>query len=248
MSQKLTDQEKARVLRILRNYFPNGYDDHGQQEENDLLALKVAQSFADSDRLDYIEKQAHLSYTGLSINGHPNKTTEIMWRLQRFEPQPNLRLAVDLAIETFPEGQARPAPPGTRVVIGKDQMVRCESGYGPADLLQVCGEIKRVDPTPQYKPPKSMYQRTKKFDFGDPVLNKIMGFIYEQGSFSPGNRVGPEEDLVENGQLDSLDHIELMMTIEDEWGLQIPDETAAKLRTGNLIAAYVKRERQDDFA
>nr|DAF93398.1 MAG TPA: acyl carrier protein [Myoviridae sp. ctshb19] len=231
MSQKLTEQEKARVLRILRNYFPNGYDDYGQQDENAVLALKVAQAFADSDRLDYIEERTATSYTGLSFDYGHRKQPRIMWQGMLGERQPTLRTAIDWAIHKHP-------------------LNLCDIYHRTPVQIDPVFKPKREQPHvdvmarhPQYKPPKSVYQRTKKFDFGDAVLNKVMGFIYDQGSFAPSNRVGPEEDLVENGQLDSLDHIELMMTIEDEWGLQIPDEEAYKLRTGNLIAEYVKQNR-----
>merc|ERR1712037_136057 len=39
--------------------------------------------------------------------------------------------------------------------------------------------------------------------------------------------------------LDSLDHVEVIMAIEDEFGFEIPDEHAEKLVTPGSIAKYV---------
>lgn len=39
--------------------------------------------------------------------------------------------------------------------------------------------------------------------------------------------------------LDSLDHVEVIMAIEDEFGFEIPDEQAEKLLTPAKIAEYV---------
>ena len=39
--------------------------------------------------------------------------------------------------------------------------------------------------------------------------------------------------------LDSLDHVEVIMAVEDEFGFEIPDEHAEKLLTPAKIAEYV---------
>lgn len=39
--------------------------------------------------------------------------------------------------------------------------------------------------------------------------------------------------------LDSLDHVEVIMAVEDEFGFEVPDEHAEKLVTPALIAKYV---------
>ena len=44
--------------------------------------------------------------------------------------------------------------------------------------------------------------------------------------------------------LDSLDHVELIMAIEDEFGFEIPDETAEKLVTPEKIAQFVAEQQQ----
>jgi len=39
--------------------------------------------------------------------------------------------------------------------------------------------------------------------------------------------------------LDSLDHVEVIMAVEDEFGFEIPDEHAEKLITPSHIVKYV---------
>lgn len=39
--------------------------------------------------------------------------------------------------------------------------------------------------------------------------------------------------------MDSLDHVEVIMAVEDEFGFEIPDEHAEKLLTPGKIAQYV---------
>jgi len=39
--------------------------------------------------------------------------------------------------------------------------------------------------------------------------------------------------------LDSLDHVEVIMAVEDEFGFEIPDEHAEKLITASHIVKYV---------
>lgn len=71
------------------------------------LAAKLRELFADSDRLDYLEKRTALSSSGLSINPDmfqkvPAKTFCFMWRFERTEPKPTLRAAIDGAAKQYP--------------------------------------------------------------------------------------------------------------------------------------------------
>lgn len=47
-------------------------------------------------------------------------------------------------------------------------------------------------------------------------------------------------DIVEDLGADSLDGIELIMTIEEEFDIQIPDDDGEKLRTPEDILKYLK--------
>lgn len=71
------------------------------------LAAKLRELFADSDRLDYLEKRTALSSSGLSINPNmfqkvPAKEFSFIWRFERTEPKPSLRAAIDDAAKHYP--------------------------------------------------------------------------------------------------------------------------------------------------
>lgn len=50
-----------------------------------------------------------------------------------------------------------------------------------------------------------------------------------------------EQTFSEQGA-DSLDHVELIMQVEEEFELEIPDEDAEKLTTLPLLLQYVQRK------
>lgn len=51
-----------------------------------------------------------------------------------------------------------------------------------------------------------------------------------------------DANLLEEGDIDSLDYIEIIMDIESKYNIQIPDEVAEKFKTPNQIVSYL-RER-----
>ncbi len=54
--------------------------------------------------------------------------------------------------------------------------------------------------------------------------------------------VVPEADFVEGLGADSLDTVELVMALEDEFGFEIPDEEAERMRTVGDVIDYLHRE------
>ena len=52
-------------------------------------------------------------------------------------------------------------------------------------------------------------------------------------------QVSLDSHFINDLGLDSLDHVEVMMAIEDEFGFEIPDEHAEKLLTPAKIVEYV---------
>merc|ERR1711973_256416 len=53
------------------------------------------------------------------------------------------------------------------------------------------------------------------------------------------DQVALESHFINDLGLDSLDHVEVIMAIEDEFGFEIPDDHAEKLMTPNQIIRYV---------
>ena len=57
------------------------------------------------------------------------------------------------------------------------------------------------------------------------------------------SKITLETNLVDDLNLDSLDVVELMMKMEDEFGLEIPEEEAEKLRTVKDIVTYLSNKK-----
>ncbi|HWK89912.1 MAG TPA: acyl carrier protein [Longimicrobium sp.] len=53
-------------------------------------------------------------------------------------------------------------------------------------------------------------------------------------------KVTPEASFVEDLGADSLDTVELVMAFEEEFGMEIPDEEAEKLRTVGDAISYIQ--------
>jgi acyl carrier protein len=56
-------------------------------------------------------------------------------------------------------------------------------------------------------------------------------------------QVTMEASLIEDLGADSLDTVELVMAFEEEFGIEVPDEDAEKLKTVGDIIAYIDSKR-----
>lgn len=70
-------------------------------------------------------------------------------------------------------------------------------------------------------------------------LEKIQEIVAEQLDV-PQDQVTPEASFVDDLGADSLDLTELIMAMEDEFGIEIDDEEAQKLRTVQDVIKYVE--------
>ena len=71
------------------------------------------------------------------------------------------------------------------------------------------------------------------------VDEKIKNIIVEQLGVS-ANEVVPEASFVDDLGADSLDLVELIMVLEEEFGKEIPDEDAEKILTVKDAMDYIK--------
>jgi acyl carrier protein len=74
-----------------------------------------------------------------------------------------------------------------------------------------------------------------------------MGTVEERVKKIIGEQLGVEEDevtleanFVEDLGADSLDTVELVMALEEEFGIEIPDEDAEKILTVGKALDYIK--------
>ncbi len=68
---------------------------------------------------------------------------------------------------------------------------------------------------------------------------KVREIIVEQLSVDD-DRIKLEASFIDDLGADSLDIVELVMTMEEKFGIEIPDEDAEKLRTVGDVVSYLK--------
>jgi acyl carrier protein len=71
------------------------------------------------------------------------------------------------------------------------------------------------------------------------LKSKVQKIIEEQLGVD-SERVRPEASFIEDLGADSLDIVELVMAMEEEFDLEIPDEEAEKLRTVQDVFSYIE--------
>lgn len=71
------------------------------------------------------------------------------------------------------------------------------------------------------------------------IEGKVKKIICEQLDVSPENLV-PEASFMDDLGADSLDQVELIMAMEEEFGVSIPDEEAERISTVKDVIEYIK--------
>ncbi len=71
------------------------------------------------------------------------------------------------------------------------------------------------------------------------ILEKIKAIIVEQLNVDPGE-IKPETNLMKDLEADSLDAVEIILAIEDEYGIEIPDDDAEQFQTVGDLVNYVE--------
>lgn len=75
-------------------------------------------------------------------------------------------------------------------------------------------------------------------------FEKIVKIIGDQLGLDDVSKVKPETSLVKDLEADSLDAVEIIMAIEDEFDVEIPDEDAEKFNNIGDILTYVKVKKE----
>ncbi len=75
------------------------------------------------------------------------------------------------------------------------------------------------------------------------VQDKITEIIVEQLGVK-SEEVVPEASFVDDLGADSLDTVELVMALEEEFGIEIPDEDAEKIQTVGDAIKYISQKSQ----
>ena len=70
------------------------------------------------------------------------------------------------------------------------------------------------------------------------IFNKLKGIIVEQLGVSEEN-VKEDATFVDDLEADSLDIVELIMNVEEQFNMEIPDEEAEKIVTVGDVIKYI---------
>jgi acyl carrier protein len=76
-----------------------------------------------------------------------------------------------------------------------------------------------------------------------PIEQRVKDIIVEQLGVKP-DQVTPEAKFIEDLGADSLDTVELIMALEEEFGIEVPDEQAEKLTTVGDVIKYIEEHQQ----
>ncbi|HLN14425.1 MAG TPA: acyl carrier protein [bacterium] len=72
-----------------------------------------------------------------------------------------------------------------------------------------------------------------------PVFDRVKAIVVEQLGVE-ASAVTPQSKFVEDLGADSLDVVELVMALEEEFDLEIPDEDAEKIATVGEAVSYIE--------
>jgi len=72
------------------------------------------------------------------------------------------------------------------------------------------------------------------------ILEKVREIVSEQMGVDKGE-INMETSFVNDLNADSLDTVELVMELEDEFDMSIPDEEAEKLQTVGAAVAFIEK-------
>lgn len=71
------------------------------------------------------------------------------------------------------------------------------------------------------------------------VLEKLKAILSAQFDVDKDS-ITPETNIQEDLGADSLDVVDMLMSLEDEFDVEIPDEKIEKLRTVGEVVAYIE--------
>jgi acyl carrier protein len=72
------------------------------------------------------------------------------------------------------------------------------------------------------------------------MFENVRNVLAQQFEIDPES-ITPDTNLFDDLGADSLDVVELIMSLEDEYGITIPDDAAADLVTVGKIAEYLEK-------
>ena len=73
------------------------------------------------------------------------------------------------------------------------------------------------------------------------TIDKVKEIIANQLSV-PADKLTDTTNIAEELGADSLDLVEILMSLEDEFGISIPDEAIPQIKTINDVVAFIEKK------
>ena len=71
------------------------------------------------------------------------------------------------------------------------------------------------------------------------VLEKVKMILSNQFDVEEDS-ITPETNIADDLNADSLDVVDMLMSLEDEFDVEIPDEEIEKMRTVGVVVSYIE--------
>ena len=75
------------------------------------------------------------------------------------------------------------------------------------------------------------------------IQKEVLALIAEQMNIK-ADSIQPTNNIIDDLKADSLDVVEIVMTLEEKFELSIPDEEAEKMKTIQDLIDYVKNHKK----
>lgn len=75
------------------------------------------------------------------------------------------------------------------------------------------------------------------------VFEKVQELLAEALNIDDKSKITAESNIVQDLGADSLDMVELLMSLEDNFGIVVPDEVANDLVTVDAIVKYIEANK-----
>ncbi|MZQ76157.1 MAG: acyl carrier protein [Peptoclostridium sp.] len=72
------------------------------------------------------------------------------------------------------------------------------------------------------------------------IFEKVRNIVADQLGIDEVDDIGMQTSLIEDLEADSLDAVEIVMAIEDEFDIEVPDEDAENFKTIKQICDYIE--------
>ncbi|GAX41889.1 acyl carrier protein [Tolypothrix sp. NIES-4075] len=74
------------------------------------------------------------------------------------------------------------------------------------------------------------------------IFETVKKIVAEQLSVTEADTIKPQSNFANDLQADSLDTVELVMALEEEFDIEIPDEAAEKITTVQEAVDYINNK------